>query len=770
MTVSFAMSDFCTASLSSTASALYKRVRYTTGLVLGVDEFEQDQAYLMERDRLHQRALHGYGTVHGLRVTLAGDDGSGAGPEVRVAPGLAIDPHGQHICVPETQCARLDDWLATQTGEDLDLGDPPTGRVSLYVVLRYRACATDAVPLPGQPCRSLDDTMAASRFADDFALDFTFERPPHVEERVLRLFGDLLNTIQVSETETPVDREDLLALIRELPETEPGDTLQDLLNTLDPEGSPPSPQDLFVQPEQSRELFRAMTRVWVTEVRPQVLRTGREDDPLDIAYREEGAGRCSSVPDGDDGVLLAEIRVEVEATGDRLQRVPGDRTDIDVIERERPILIATRLLQEGPAAFPGGDGSGGGSGPGPIALDDLTDVTIPDRGELADRVLGWDEVDGRWEPVELPSPTTDHGSMSGLTDDDHPQYLLVDSGDRSLVENLDAGENRITNLAASSNAADAVRQDEAVLDGDPALGDLDGSYPDPTVVGLRGRTLSEIAPGPGQVLTWSEDSVSGEGEWTPQTVSGGAGSPREEEDLVRIVAINWVHGASSNIQVEVDGEPRYGLAIGFGRSVDEPALVRRSTLNANTVQVFVDDLDGSLLGGEGGFQRIRININPILHIQDYDVNDGRIVRLETTEDERVTGVFLPLMGGVLENLPSAQIDVVLRGNFVMDEEGRAVDAEHVRGQLPSGDRPGNAAIGVQGGRFESWLEVQQTVINLNTATMEELQTLPRIGPSLAESIITYREREGSFDIVDELTEVSGIGDSLLNDIRTRLTV
>lgn len=765
------MSDFCTASLSSTASALYKRVRYTTGLVLGVDEFEQDQAYLMERDRLHQRALHGYGTVHGLSVTLAPDDGSGAGPEVRVAPGLAIDPHGQHICVPETQCARLDDWLATQTGEDIDLGSPPTGRVSLYVVLRYRACATDAVPLPGQPCRSLDDTMAASRFADDFALDFTFERPPHVEERVLRLFGDLLNAIQVSEPETPVDRDDMLSLIRALADTEPGETLQDLLNTLDPEGSPPSPGDLFVQPEQSRELFRAMTRVWATEVRPLVLRTGREDDPLDIAYREEGAGRCSSVPDGDDSVLLAEISVEVEATSDGLQRVPGTGfEDIDVIERDRPILIATRLLQEGPAAFPGGGGSGGGSGPGPIALDDLTDVAIPDPGALTDRVLGWDDVDGRWEPVALPSPTTDHGSMSGLTDDDHPQYLLVDPGDRSLAENLDASGNRITNLAASSAATDAVRQDEAVLDGDPALGDLDGSYPDPTVVALRGRTLSEIAPSPGQVLTWSEDSVSGDGEWTPQTVSGGAGSPREEEDLVRIVAVNWVHGEPSDVQVEVDGNLRYGLAIGFGRSVDEPAAVQRATLNANTVQVFVDDFDPALLGGEGGFRRIRINIDPIIHIQNYDVNDGRIVALESTEEELVTGVFLPLMGGVLETLPAAQLDVVLRGNFVLDEEGRAVDAEHVRGQLPSGDRPGGIPIGVQGGRFESWLEVQQTVIDLNTATLEELQTLPRIGPSLAESITAYRDDAGGFSRVDELTEVSGIGDSLLNDIRTRVRV
>jgi hypothetical protein len=184
-----------------------------------------------------------------------------------------------------------------------------------------------------------------------------------------------------------------------------------------------------------------------------------------------------------------------------------------------------------------------------------------------------------------------------------------------------------------------------------------------------------------------------------------ATSPREEQDLVRIVAINWVHGQASDLQLEVDGNPVFGLAIAFGDSAGQPAVVQKSTLNESTVQVFVEEFNASLFGGEGGFRRTRINIDPIVHIADFAVDGGRIVGLTTTADALVTGVFLPLPGAVL-NPPGNRIEVLLRGDFVLDENGRAVDAEHLRGQLPSGDRPAAVSIGVQGGHFESWLEVQ----------------------------------------------------------------
>ncbi len=65
--------------------------------------------------------------------------------------------------------------------------------------------------------------------------------------------------------------------------------------------------------------------------------------------------------------------------------------------------------------------------------------------------------------------------------------------------------------------------------------------------------------------------------------------------------------------------------------------------------------------------------------------------------------------------------------------------------------------------------VQKTV-NLNTATRQQLITLPGIGPAFAERIIEYRTQNGDFASVDELVKVKGIGKKKLEQLRPLVTV
>ncbi len=53
----------------------------------------------------------------------------------------------------------------------------------------------------------------------------------------------------------------------------------------------------------------------------------------------------------------------------------------------------------------------------------------------------------------------------------------------------------------------------------------------------------------------------------------------------------------------------------------------------------------------------------------------------------------------------------------------------------------------------------RAVVNINTATADQLQLLPRVGPTLAARIIDYRESNGPFQSVDEIVAVKGIGES-----------
>ena len=94
-----------------------------------------------------------------------------------------------------------------------------------------------------------------------------------------------------------------------------------------------------------------------------------------------------------------------------------------------------------------------------------------------------------------------------------------------------------------------------------------------------------------------------------------------------------------------------------------------------------------------------------------------------------------------------------------------VDGEQV---VVGGTPPAGAAAssppqaGVTGGAV--------TLVNLNTATESELDTLPEVGPVTAASILQWRDQHGGFTSVDELLEVDGIGEVTLGKLAPYVTV
>ena len=330
-----------------------KHVNFNVGMVLGVDDFTQEFAYLSGRDQWLARDLIGYGTVRGLNVRIEVD--AIKGPRVVVESGVALSPRGQLICVPAAQCAYLKNWVADHAEEITpQVSSPPDSDLQLYVVLCYRHCPTDDVPIAGEPCRSEDKLMAPSRLSDDFSLELRLERPNQREEDAVRDFVSWLKQIQISETDPSTPLDQFLQAIRDAAavwlasplSSPPGDFMF---------GSPPG--SLIINVADATEYFRAAFRVWVTELRPQ--------------WIARWHGCAATHIEGDDAadedcVLLAQLDVPLLPLSPGSWDIPNE--PIPVNQDERPFLVHLRLLQEWMLAHFATAALGAGGGGGPQAL------------------------------------------------------------------------------------------------------------------------------------------------------------------------------------------------------------------------------------------------------------------------------------------------------------------------------------------------------------------------------------------------------------------
>lgn len=309
-----------------------RHVNYTFGMLLGVDDFKQEFAYLAGRDQWMARDLIGYGTISGLKISL---DVAAKGPRVSVSCGDALSPKGQMIRVCPSQCAYLNDWLtANQPDVQKALGgSPPGSLVQLWLTLCYRDCLVDPVPIAGEPCRSADDLMAPSRVVDDFKLELRLSTPMQQEEDAIRDFVMWLDQIQVT------DAPGTFVTLKQFEDA--------LRAAMMPISSPLTPATFFHSPlsqlrvhtAQIGDYLRSAFRIWATEIRP-MFQSGWFSSSCSCA------GETSQTSPPEDCLMLAEIDVPVVNVG------PGTNWQVDgtkattINESQRPILLHTRLLQE----------------------------------------------------------------------------------------------------------------------------------------------------------------------------------------------------------------------------------------------------------------------------------------------------------------------------------------------------------------------------------------------------------------------------------------
>ncbi len=524
------MSTFAPQVTASTEAPLdqTKHVRYTLGMILGDIDFKQEFAYLSGRDQWMARDLIGYGTVCGLHVDKEPD---AMGPQIVVTEGVAVTPRGQLVRVPAAQCADLNAWLRQQQQKPEPaffnmLGSPPNDLLPLYVVLCYRDCPTDQVPIPGEPCRDESEAMAASRLTDDFRMELRSAPPDQREEDAMRDFVAWLGQVEITDEVTDISSlkqfEDAVReaahLIGPLAEASPPASPPDYMY-----GSPP--QNLRIPAGETCDYLRAAFRIWATELRPRWT---------------NGCGN----PPAEECLLLAQVNLSVTQNALSGQWVVDDVDGVDIKEERRPYLIPLRLLQEwllcGQRGAAPSDivttevtfGQGAYAGTSTeYSRGDHTHGTPPLKGDVKENLARPDEtiVQGlQTVPISATPPT----SGQVLTYNDAAKQWQASDLPSVPKPSDDVTEERAFGLPMKAGTSTKYSRGDHTHgtppdpipphSGDPKAhtltGDVNGSDLHHTVVtGLQGVPVVATTPSQGQVLTFQNNQWEAANPTTPSS-------------------------------------------------------------------------------------------------------------------------------------------------------------------------------------------------------------------------------------------------------------
>lgn len=155
---------------------------------------------------------------------------------------------------------------------------------------------------------------------------------------------------------------------------------------------------------------------------------------------------------------------------------------------------------------------------------------------------------------------------------------------------------------------------------------------------------------------------------------------------------------------------------------------------------------------ENVIENVIIEEKIVVHISGEVINPGVI----TLKDGSRVVDAIDMAGGVTQNADLSKINLA----YILE------DAQKVH--IPSKDEE-NTVEEITS-QSNSINKEKNLIININTANEKELQNLPGIGESIAKRIINYRKENGKFNSIEDIKNVSGIGESKFNKIKNNISI
>jgi len=150
----------------------FLRNYYFTGKLLVERDFRQEQDYYVNKLRLHEQRLHGWGVVCGLKVKEH-ENPACRDRFVCIDPGLAIDCCGHDIYVPQPDCIDLTQVDAIKALVKANDKAPHV----LQICIRYKECPTEPIPVLYDDCGCDDTQCAPNRILESYELDVMVDPP-----------------------------------------------------------------------------------------------------------------------------------------------------------------------------------------------------------------------------------------------------------------------------------------------------------------------------------------------------------------------------------------------------------------------------------------------------------------------------------------------------------------------------------------------------------------------------------------------------------------